>query len=93
MLLEILTSYCVANPDIRFGQALWNLGIIQGEYIGSTDVLAANKGWSTGRIIDPYYEEPWDTLKRISPNHPFNLHGEVQEQSKEGIQVGLGDNL
>lgn len=50
-LLKILKDYLEANPDIRFIQALWNLKLIDSK-IGEG-------------IIDRFYEEPNETLKRI----------------------------
>lgn len=50
-LLKILKDYLEANPDIRFIQALWNLKLIDSK-IGEG-------------IIDRFYEEPGETLKRI----------------------------
>lgn len=50
-LLKILKDYLEANPDIRFIQALWNLKLIDSK-IGEG-------------IIDRFYEEPSETLKRI----------------------------
>lgn len=57
-LLELLREYLINNPDIRFIQALWNLRIIDRDPI-----------WNPGEIsnpIDRFYEEPEETLKRIS---------------------------
>ena len=58
IILNILREYLENNPDIRFIQALWNLGIIDRDSI-----------WNIGEInnpIDRFYEEPDETLKRIS---------------------------
>ena len=57
-LLEILEKYLEANPDIRFIQALWNLGIIDREVIDDSahEILVPT---------DRFYEEPNDTLRRI----------------------------
>lgn len=50
-LLQLLKDYLEANPDIRFIQALWNLKLIDSK-IGEG-------------IIDRFYEESNETLKRI----------------------------
>lgn len=52
-ILEIVTSAVENNPDLRFIQILWKLGIID-----SRDE----------KILDRFYEEPEETLKRIC-NH------------------------
>ena len=50
-ILSILKDYLEHHPEIRFVQALWNLNImrVNDNYI----------------IVDDFYEEPTDTLKRI----------------------------
>lgn len=58
-LLKILKDYLEANPDIRFIQALWNLHIIDGR----TMVLSPEASYT--EVIDRFYEEPGETLKRI----------------------------
>lgn len=57
-LLKILKDYLEANPDIRFIQALWNLGIIDRQVIDAS-------GFETSFIVDRFYEEPDKTLERI----------------------------
>lgn len=57
-LLEILEEYLEAHPDIRFIQALWNLNIIDQQTIDAC-------GFVSSFIVDRFYEEPEDTLKRI----------------------------
>ena len=54
-LLEILRKTLEKNPDLRFIQALWALKIID---IDSMDNIS-------GQIVDRFYEEPFETLKRI----------------------------
>ena len=58
-LLQLLKDYLEANPDIRFIQALWNLHIIDGRTI----VLSPEASYT--EIIDRFYEEPAETLKRM----------------------------
>lgn len=57
-LLEILRETLCKNPELRFIQALWALKIIDSEIVkeDGMDVLS---------IIDRFYEEPSETLKRI----------------------------
>lgn len=52
ILVEILSAYIQQYPDIRFGQALFNLGLIQRK----PDSLD---------IEDPFYEESTKTLSRF----------------------------
>lgn len=58
IILNILREYLENNPDIRFIQALWNLKIIDRDPV-----------WNIREVnnpIDRFYEEPDETLKRIS---------------------------
>lgn len=56
-LLELLKETLCKNPELRFIQALWNLGIID----------RAKEEWGKSSYIrDRFYEESEDTLKRIS---------------------------
>lgn len=57
-LLKILKDYLEANPDIRFIQALWNLKIID-------DKIIEGNGHDIVVLVDRFYEEPGETLKRI----------------------------
>ena len=50
-LIELISDYVDKHPEMRFIQALWALKIIDRGEVG---------------IIDRFYEEPDDTLKRIS---------------------------
>lgn len=52
-ILEIVTSEVENNPDLRFIQILWKLGIID------------SGKFEDEKIIDRFYEEPEETLKRI----------------------------
>lgn len=52
-ILEVLKDYMNKYPSIRFSQALCNLGIIR------MDEKSHN-------IIDPFFEESVDILKRIN---------------------------
>lgn len=58
VILEKLKGFIESNPDIRFIQALWVLGIINSKSI-------YNKGYHEQLIEDRFYEEPSETLKRI----------------------------
>ena len=53
-ILNKLRDYFLAHPDIRFGQALSNLNII--EY---------DRTKLTPEVIDPFFEESIDTLEKI----------------------------
>lgn len=56
-ILRALTHYIEAHDEIRFGQALVNLGIVQlVQDPASFDIIGAE---------DPFNEESVDTLKRI----------------------------
>lgn len=53
-LLRILADIIEDNPDLRFGQILFNWQFIIGDN-DNGDI----------KIIDPFYEESVDTLKRV----------------------------
>lgn len=53
-LLNILTEMVNDNPDLRFGQILFNCQFVRWE--SNVDGI---------RICDPFYEEPHDTLMRV----------------------------
>jgi hypothetical protein len=53
-LLEHLQAYLLAHPDLRFGQALVNLGILKLKQCGDDLV-----------VEDPYSEEPQTMLRRV----------------------------
>ena len=53
-LLRILSDIVEKNPDLRFGQILFNYQFI----IGDDDD-------GNMRIIDPFFEESVDTLNRV----------------------------
>ena len=50
-ILDKLESLLEKEPDLRFIQALWALGLITRD--------------KDMNIEDKFYEEPWDTLERI----------------------------
>ena len=50
-ILNILREYSESNPDLRFHQILWNLGIFEWKY--------------RDRIKDKHYETSQETFKRI----------------------------
>ena len=54
-ILNKLHDYFLEFPDIRFGQALANLNII--EY---------DKSKLTPEVIDPFFEESVDTLEKVN---------------------------
>lgn len=58
-LLELLKETLCKNPELRFIQALWDLGIIDARTI-------TGHGWGLVLVpTDRFYEEPSETLKRI----------------------------
>ena len=62
-ILNMLRDYLNTYPDIRFSQALFNLGIVR------MDEKSCN-------IIDPFYEEPVDVLERVK--HNIKKHESVE---------------
>ena len=54
-ILNKLRDYFLAYPDIRFGQALANLNII--EY---------DRTKLTPEVIDPFFEESADILEKVN---------------------------
>lgn len=50
-----LTDYLIANPDIRFGQALETLGIVDSE----------TNDYGVPIWYNHFYEEPKDMLERM----------------------------
>ena len=54
-ILKKLHDYFLAFPDIRFGQALSNLNII--EY---------DKSKLTPEVIDPFFDESVDNLEKVN---------------------------
>ncbi|MBZ9751198.1 hypothetical protein K7W42_10010 [Deinococcus sp. HMF7604] len=50
-ILELLLEAVSAEPDQRFGQLLWNVGVLTPDEAGS--------------VKDPFYEELTATLRRI----------------------------
>jgi len=57
VIINLLEVYLKQNPDIRFGQALWNLGIATHRQVIDTDF---NYG-----SLDIFYEESDVTLENI----------------------------
>ena len=53
-ILDKLKNYFLAYPDMRFGQALANLNII--EY---------DRSKLTPEVVDPFFEESVDTLEKV----------------------------
>lgn len=60
LILDKISEYLDTYPDIRFGQALVNLKIL--EYSDIED----NKGFLL--VKDPFYEEPSKTYFKITEN-------------------------
>lgn len=53
-LLRIFTDIVEKNPELRFGQILFNFQFVKWENV--------NEGI---KILDPFYEESVDTLNRV----------------------------
>ncbi len=66
-ILKYLTDIVEHNPDLRFGQILFNWKLVQWE--NTDDGI---------KICDPFYEESVDTLKRLT-----NIMNEVKEMEDE----------
>lgn len=66
-IINKLTEYLIYNPDMRFGQALRNLGIIQDKINNETH----HNEWVNG-----FNEEPEEMLERIKK---INNKGEQNE--------------
>ncbi len=58
-LLKLVEEELCKNPELRFIQALWNLGIID-------SIEENDNGTNLLEIVDRFYEESKDTLKRIN---------------------------
>lgn len=56
-ILGILKKVVNRHPYLRFGQLLLNIGVIMEKHSGEET-----------QIVDPFYEEPADTLERIKNN-------------------------
>jgi hypothetical protein len=56
-LMNVLYEYLNAHPELRFGQALRNLKFLQTMEV-------------EGHLLDPYYEEPYDTYARYLTTVP-----------------------
>lgn len=59
-------------PELRYIQNLWALGIIDKGKSQATD----------GRVIDRFYEEPYDTVERILPKIVNLINNKFPEESK-----------
>ena len=66
-ILKLLTDIVEHNPDLRFGQILFNWKLVQWE--NTDDGI---------KICDPFYEESVDTLSRLT-----NIMKEVKELEDE----------
>lgn len=59
-------------PELRYIQNLWALGIVDK---GQSPALE-------GRVIDRFYEEPYDTVRRILPKIVDLINNKFPEKSK-----------
>ena len=60
-ILQIIGETVMKHPDLRFGQILAMLDIIQYETVNRIDLLGAHGT----EPVDPFYEESVDTLTRV----------------------------
>lgn len=60
-LLALLEEKLCKNPELRFIQALWSLGVID-------SIEENDNGINLLEVVDRFYEESTDTLKRICKN-------------------------
>ena len=63
VLIDILTAYLKQYPDMRFGQALTNLGLATHRKVILEEFDDTNKGFE---FFDIFYEEPTKTLERFT---------------------------
>ena len=59
-ILKIIQKVVNNYPDLRFGQILWKLGILEHKYKKPTKMDECNY-----EVRDPFYDEPVEILKRI----------------------------
>lgn len=57
-LLRIFTDIVERNPELRFGQILFNFQFVKWENVNERI-----------KILDPFYEESVDTLKRVKEQY------------------------
>lgn len=62
IIIEILNDYVQSNPDIRFGQALYNLGIATHKIEVAPEYNETNKGYY---YRDIFFEESETTLNKL----------------------------
>lgn len=73
-LLQIIGEAVMKYPDLRFGQILAMLDIIQYKTVNKTGAL----GTHVIETVDPFYEESVDMLTRVK-NKIQNLDKNVKE--------------
>lgn len=82
-LLNVIQLYLKIYPKVRFIQALWTLSIIDSDKI---NILEDSK------IIDRFYEEPYETIKRIRPRIETLIESEFPESSTLSMRL-LRNNI
>lgn len=68
-ILGVLLNYFVENPDVRFTQALFNLGI--NEFTSETEQAIVDPiyyGQPEYKLMDKYNEESVKTLEKLNGN-------------------------
>lgn len=89
-LLDILSSYFKAYPDMRFGQALYNLGIAT--HRDTNSVLQQEN------LVDIFFEESTDTLALFKPlnvdeiSHIKGVIGQEPAELSELLRGGGSEN-
>lgn len=84
-ILDILTAYIHANPDIRFCQALCNLGL--------PNIVIQDFNKEKGLTYeDKFYEEPDKTLETVKQRYagmqpPVEYKWNPRSQRHEKVQV------
>ena len=69
-------------PELRYIQNLWILGIMDGRY------CSVSKNKSPQSIIsDGFYEEPYDTIRRILPKIIDLINNKFPEKSDIGDRI------
>lgn len=73
-ILQIIGEAIMKHPDLRFGQILAILDIIQYKTVNKIGVLGAH----VTEPVDPFYEESVDMLIRVK-NKTQNLNKNIKE--------------
>lgn len=72
LLANVVNLHLSLCPELRYIQNLWALGIVDKEQSPALE----------GRVIDRFYEEPYDTVRRILPKIVDLINNKFPEKSK-----------